>query len=390
MIYQAIVVGAGPAGSAAAITLARAGISVLLLDRDSFPRDKTCGDLIGSQALQLTYRLGVPRESFTIFPPLRGFALHTANNQVKQPPPDAARGLEARVVPRIVFDTILVHQALRLGVTFRQLKVTAVLRHPGDPVLSVRGIAGDETITCSARILIGADGWNSLVARSIGPGFKNTAGPHSIGIATRAYVTRPAGNDGRIHFYFTHEIQPGYGWFFPIDSWHANVGLGMLITPDQRPDCAQMLRQRLTHLLHAPDSPARPLLDGVASITAIRTWPLALGWVPRRLVADGVLLAGDAAAFISPLTGAGIFNAMRSGILAAQVAAAALRAGDCSAAALATYERLCRRILQPRLRIEATAQRILAAPARLNLLGAMLRALPALDHLTTRIIFNLG
>jgi geranylgeranyl reductase family protein len=389
-VYDAIIVGAGPAGSAAAITLARAGISALLLDRDDFPRDKTCGDLIGSQALRLAYELGVPRDAFAAFPPLRGFALHTADDCVKQSQASAARQLEARVVPRLVFDATLVRQAQTQGATFRRLKVTAVLREPNGAVAGVAGIADGAAVTCAARVVIGADGWNSAVARSIGLGFKNVAGPRSTGIATRAYVTRPAGNDGRMHFYFTRATQPGYGWVFPIDGQRANVGLGMLVTPENRRDQTRLLATLFSRFVQAPDSPAWPLLEGMKAIDGIRTWPLALGWVSRRFVADGVLLAGDAASLISPLTGAGIFNALRSGVLAAAAAAQALRAGDCAAAALAAYEQRLRRALQPRLRLEEMAQRVLAAPACMNLLGGALRALPGLDHLSTQVMFNLG
>jgi len=389
MLYDAIIVGAGPAGSVAAMTLARAGRPVLLVDRDDFPRDKTCGDLIGSQALRLAYTLGVPRDALADFPPLRGFALHTADHRIKQSQPHAADGLEARVIPRVVFDALLVRQALAAGATFRRLAVTTVLRNAGSMVTGVTGMVNGTSVTCTGRVVIGADGWGSIVARSMVPQIRAPTSPRRVGIATRAYVTCPAGNDGRMHVYFTRETQPGYGWIFPIDGQHANVGLGMLVHTRNSGNRAH-LHALFERFLYAPDSPARPLLDGAAAITGARTWPLALGWQPRQRVADGALLVGDAAALVSPLTGAGIFNAMRSGLLAAHAVLAALHTGDCSAVSLASYERWCRRVLRPRLRLEEGAQRLLAAPARMDLFSAMLRALPGLDYWSTKLMFNLG
>jgi geranylgeranyl reductase family protein len=372
-VHDVIVVGGGPAGSAAAIGLRRAGASVLLLERQEMPRDKPCGDILGTQALSLVAELGLDRRALDPFPPLRGFALHVAG---RRPKVSRERDLASapRVVPRKILDAALIDLAVRAGAELRQARVDQVLQH-GETIVT-RSRSGDH----ESRLVIGADGWGSVVARSLFE--ERHAG--QTGLAGRAYVHDPRGFEGLMRVFYSEETRPGYGWLFPIDRTHANVGVGVL-----RSD-GHALPALFRHFLEDPGSPLLNLLGDGASVDSERTWPLALGWTARRRAAGRALLAGDAASLVGPLTGAGIHSAIRSGLMAARSAAAALAAPASTAFHLAAYERDCARWFRPRLGLERLIQRGLAAPAGLGALSALFTASPRLDALWTHLLFSLG
>lgn len=372
-MHDVIVVGGGPAGSAAAIALRRAGASVLVLERQQMPRDKPCGDILGTQALGLIAALGLDPRTLAPFPPLKGFALHVAGRRPKVSR-EADFAPAPRVVPRKILDAALMELAVRAGAELREAKVDEVFQQ-GETIVT-RTRAGDH----QARLVIGADGWGSVVARSL------FAERHSgqTGLAGRAYVHDPRGFEGLMRVFYSEETRPGYGWLFPIDRTHANVGVGVLRSDGHR------LPGLFRRFLEDPGSPLLSLLGDGASLDSERTWPLALGWTGRRRAGGRALLAGDAASLVGPLTGAGIHSAIRSGFMAGRSAAAALATPEDRAFHLAAYERACARWFRPRLRFERLLQRGLAAPYGLSALSALFAASPQLDALWTRLLFSLG
>jgi geranylgeranyl reductase family protein len=290
--WDVIVVGAGPAGSAAALTAlqARPGARVLLLDKAAFPRDKACGDGIAPHALEELARLGLP-DLFADAVPIPALRLEAPSGTA------AAGALQAptRVIPRTVFDARLVDAAVARGAVLRRSRVR-MLTQGRDQVL-----VNDSD---RAPVVVAADGANSTVRRllEIPP-----SPPQHTGVAVRGYAS-----DGRYpleqRIVIDDRAWPSYAWAFPVGDGTVNVGFGLL--RDGFVGGKAELHGRLAELL--PDLPADP--------DTLRAHHLPLSPARPDPARGRVLLAGDAASLINPLTGEGIYYALLSGRLAANAA----------------------------------------------------------------------
>ncbi|HVQ94582.1 MAG TPA: geranylgeranyl reductase family protein [Mycobacteriales bacterium] len=297
-VWDLVVVGGGPAGSAAALRARqlRADARVLLLDRAEFPRDKSCGDGIAAHGRDELALLGVPDLIADYKPVDRLRVISPGGNAV------AARAARPNhVVPRKVFDARLVAAAVDRGVELRKHRVRQVSQVNGTVLL-------DGTI--AARVVLGADGAGSVIRRQLG--LPATADKHTA-LAVRGYADVPPDDDHAQFIAMQAAGWPAYAWSFPIGDGTANVGFGMLLPrlkATGRPG-REVLHGRLAELL--PDRPAHDLLAHHLPLSPGRPRP----------GAGRVLLAGDAASLINPLTGEGIYYALLSGRLAAEAALAA-------------------------------------------------------------------
>jgi geranylgeranyl reductase family protein len=389
-LYDAVVIGAGPAGSAAAIALGRAGQRSLLLDRSAFPRDKPCGDLIGARAMTAAIRLGVPRAALDEFERIEGALVTSGVGALDLSPGSPVGRLllthsDARVVPRIVFDHLLVQSALDHGARFRHATVREV-GHWQDGMRVIRAETDSGPVEIAARAVVIAGGYGCRVARDVAPRDREDGPPR--GIATRGYFRKVSCPPDRIAFSLDRWLLPGYGWVFPLPDGRANVGVGALVSADDEP------REQLQELWHRftrdPASPAAGWLRDALPEGRPRTWPLDLGPRRRRLVADGLLVAGETAGLVGPLTGAGIAFALESGELAGQALADALTAGDLSQDRLNPYGQAIRSRYAPWLRAELLAQRFLSDPQRTKRFFSMVRPLPMTGVLGARLLLHLG
>src|SRR4051812_36228577 len=294
------IVGAGPAGAAAALAVlaARPGARVALLDRAAFPRDKTCGDGVAPQVLDVLARLGV-RSLLDDWPTVDRLELG-------YPGGAWLRGFVAQpnyVVPRAVLDARIAEAAVARGAQLLRRRVRTL--HRDGSGLVAAGVR--------APIVVGADGASSAVRSFLAP----PGGGHTA-IALRGYApVRPELGSAQVIAFDPEGAWPAYAWSFPIGDGRANVGYGEIL-PAQGPGPT---RKHLTERLDT-------LLPGVsAGGTAWRGPPLPLSTTRWRQPDGPVLLAGDALGLVNPLTGEGIHAAVLSGAYAGLAAAAALRAG---------------------------------------------------------------
>ena len=292
--WDLVVVGGGPAGSAAALAarLRRPDARVLLLDRSDFPRDKACGDGIAAHGRDELAKLGVPDLIADYKPTTRLSVVSPGGATVS-----ATVARPNHVVPRKVFDTRLVDAARAQGVEVRRHKVRALTQHGG--TVDVDGIR--------ARAVVAADGAGSTVRRLLG--VPMSAQRHTA-IAVRGYADLPPGSeraDGVQFIAMQKHGWPAYAWSFPIGDGTTNIGFGLMLPRLRaagRPG-KEVLHGRLAALL--PDLSGRDLLA--------HHLPLSTGR-PATPGRGRVLLAGDAASLINPLTGEGIYYALLSGRLA--------------------------------------------------------------------------
>jgi geranylgeranyl reductase family protein len=294
------IVGAGPAGAAAAIgaLAARRDLSVVLLDRAEFPRDKPCGDGIAPHALEALADHGVTG-LIDDWAPVHRLRLERGQTSVSR-----RMRRPARVVPRTVFDARLLEAAVAHGAEL-QIRRVRSLDATSD------GVRLDDALT--ARVVIGADGAHSVVARAVGrPASGGTA------FALRGYAPTPPERTGEQVIVFGDTRQPSYAWSFDRGDGQANVGYGELIgqsrSAGQPPPSRQLLLEQLERLLPGSTDGGRDWRGHHLPLTSPRWRP-----APGR-----VLLAGDAASLINPLTGEGIYYAVLTGLLAGRSAAVAI------------------------------------------------------------------
>ncbi|WFE38433.1 geranylgeranyl reductase family protein [Micromonospora sp. WMMD998] len=309
-VWDVVVVGAGPAGAAAAIAARRAGAErVLLLDRYDFPRDKACGDGIAAHALDVLAELGVTGA-------VDGYAPLPALRLVGPGGGTVARALPrpAYTVPRRVFDARLVRAAVEAGAELRRHTVRRVEVGAGRVVLD-----GE----LAARAVVGADGAGSVLRRTLG----HQVNPdRHLALAIRGYAPTPPDRPGLAappappvppdppeQLIVTSAARwPAYAWVFPIGDGRANVGYGEVLRGE--PLTRAHLLDRMAALLPGVDP---------GTVTDLRAHHLPLSTHRPAPGRGRVLLAGDALSLINPFTGEGIFYALRSGALAGTAAAGA-------------------------------------------------------------------
>ncbi|WP_165969021.1 geranylgeranyl reductase family protein [Actinomadura sp. KC06] len=322
------VVGAGPAGAAAAYHLARSGRTVALLERAAFPRDKSCGDAVTRAGVGLLEEMGVTEDLSA--------AREIGALRVSMGPAGSRRTREFRygtgardgrfglVVTRAVLDAAIVRRAVRAGARlYERADVRRLVKTEGVVTgIEFTGPRGPGTMR--ARVVVAADGALSRIARQAGlAGTSRT----SLGRALRAYFTGVDDLDDSLRLFMplvgspNGGVLPAYGWMFPVGGRVANVGVGLL---ERRSDV------RLDDLFRRFVGELRTSFPGFTDARRTnppRAAPLRVDFDPRRCWAPGIVLVGEAAGLVNPGTGEGISFALESGKIAAGVIDDRLRAG---------------------------------------------------------------
>ncbi len=330
--WDVVIVGAGPAGAAAAAAALTSEPSarVLLLDRQRFPRDKPCGDGIAAESFDVLGALGFDLDTVLQgYPPIDRLRLTAPGGAVAE----RRMARPVRTIPRHVFDARLVADVVSRGAVLRHHQVRTIEQ-------DADGVMVDGRVR--ARVVVGADGAESVVRRVTAVAAPGAGSRPQIALAIRGYSVALPGQGRTQWITMGGRHWPAYAWSFPIGDGTANVGYGELI--DRSPLARSVMLQRMSELL--------PGLDRPAQLRAHRL-PLSPGRPP---IADGrILLAGDALSLINPLSGEGIFYALRSGGLAGQAAGAGGGAGG-------FYRDQIERTLGAHFRSTDMAARLVRAP----------------------------
>lgn len=310
MIHDVIVVGSGPGGAIAASVLRRRGRSVLLVDRSSFPRDKTCGDGMPATTLKRLKDMDIPFQPTSFeHQRIEGIYLesYTRRSIVV---PEVPSSTYSMVAPRFGFDNFLHQHALACGVQFEVMDVVEPLLSNGQ-VVGVVERRGGQKLEHEAKVVIAADGASSVIAR----GLKGrVSSPEETALAIRAYgewrgkLPIPP----LVRFYYQRHLAPGYAWIFPVGDGRVNVGLGLFDQSVYKAG-SKSLKEMLAEFLDQ--------MSGEFPIDLIpetvKSWPIPVWISAESRVSHGAYFIGDAGRFADALTGGGIFPAIVTGQLAA-------------------------------------------------------------------------
>jgi geranylgeranyl reductase family protein len=338
---EVLIIGAGPAGCAAGITLARAGVDVCVVDRASFPRPKTCGDALSNRAVALVRSLGagarLDRDPHALV--RRAAAVFPGDLRVVR---DYAE--PGWIVPRLTLDDGLREALESSGARLQQRVQVRALELVGN---RVERIVGDDFVW-RAPIVIAADGPSSVAWTALA---RSKPRGRSLAMATTAYfdnVAFPVGPEVADH-YFERDLPLGYGWVFPAVAGLSNVGVY------QREDAHRRAGRRLPTVLDEFVARHPERFANAKQVGPMRSWPLPVGDV-GPLASRGILLVGDAGGFVDPLSGEGIFQALFTGQQAGSIAAAAVAAGGLDDALARRYERTCAKAILHTNRARARVQ----------------------------------
>jgi geranylgeranyl reductase family protein len=313
-----LVVGAGPAGAAAAAWVARNGADVLLADAATFPRDKPCGDGLTPRAVHELRHLGL--EDW-----LRGLAVNRGlraagfGQTLYLPWPGGSLPVHGGAVPRTVLDATIRDVAIASGAKPLDGLRAVDVDWDGGRVAAVRMRRGADSVTVRCRRLVVADGARSQLGRRLGRTWhRDTA----YGVAARGYVDSARSDDPWISSHLElrgteGDVLSGYGWVFPLGGGQVNIGVGTLATAARPAEVnlrmlldhyARLRRDdwRLTGPVRAPASALLPMGGAVSGVAGPN-------WV----------LVGDAAGCVNPLNGEGIDYGLETGRLAAELLAGA-------------------------------------------------------------------
>lgn len=322
-----LVIGAGPAGSTAAKHAAINGARVIVIDKKSeIGTPKRCAEGVSKDGLK---KLGIELSPRWIAKEATGVRMVSPNGTAVNLTEDKVKLPEAGyILERKVFDKHMAMDAGRAGAKIMVKTLATGLRREEDQVVVTVENMGQE-LEIKAKIVIAADGPESRVGRWAG--LKTALKPKNMESCAQFEMAGvEMAEPDCIEFHFGSVAPGGYAWIFPKGDDIANVGLGVLTTITDK--------TAYQHLLEFVES--NPATQNAQPVE-LNIGGDPVGGLLKKKVADNVLVTGDAASMVNPLTGGGIISGMLGGRIAGQVAAQAVSDGDYSHKNLKIYEKLC-------------------------------------------------
>jgi flavin-dependent dehydrogenase len=369
--YDVAIVGAGPAGSASAILLARAGWWVTLIDRSTFPRDKPCAEYLSPAAEPLLTKLGVMERLEATRPArLRGFRIFAPNGGMIQGDFAATRDAEGKslfetglAIPRLRLDATLVEAARVAGAEIHENWRLAQLAREGD-VWRLTPVGEGRPIF--ARLLLAADGVHSTVARRLG--LHETSRMRKVALVAHMRGIAGMGEYGEMHV-----AGRRYVGIAPLEPPEVGDLCNVAMVVDEARDGRKLAGRPERFLLEALET--FPKLHGRLEQSTVTRRTLTISRInvrAKRLSDEGLLLVGDATGYYDPFTGEGIYRALHGAQLASEVALEALAKDDLSAATLARYDQLYHETFKGKRLVEMIIQSAVQAPPLMDHLARIL------------------
>ena len=341
--FKVAIVGAGPAGSAATLYLKKEGIDCALIDKAVFPRDKSCGDGIPLKSIKLLEELGITeKELFAGGYRIGGMSVYAPSGAVMHFG-RATAGSETKsgCIPRTYFDNLLFQKAKTAAAeVYEGYKLTALLKTENGYQLKLQNTQNGSQADIETDLLIGADGAGSITARK--SGLLVVKDENSFEGLRRYYSGKKFEN--RVQIFYDKRILPGYVWIFPVGENKANIGI---MAPRRKMRKNQTGLRRVFDEILQTNKNVKEALSEAEPVSQVRGAMLPLGNAPGKRADDHLMLIGDAAAFINPLTGGGIYFALQSAKAAVRIGAQALQKGSTKKENLYEYEHWYKNTLAP-------------------------------------------
>ena len=337
-MYDAIIVGAGPAGSSAAIYCNKLGLNTLLLDKSIFPRDKICGDALSGKSVKILEELdllqGLDKLNGAIVnriifgnPNHSECELHLNKSLNKR---HISHGF---VIPRKIFDNYLFKKASDVSNVVSGFKVDDLI-YDKSQVVGVKGKSNKGVQKkYFGNIVLGADGPYSIVSRKTGL-YNSDMNYTAVGL--RCYYENVEDLTDQIELHYVNETIPGYFWIFPAGNKKANIGVGLLKSRAKKKK--YNLQQIMNQVINSKNFKHR--FKNSNALEKPKGWNLPFGNTKRENHGNGFLLLGDAAGLVDPFTGEGIGNAMESGKIAADIVLKAKKINNFSNQILSEYDKV--------------------------------------------------
>lgn len=358
-----IIIGAGPAGAGTSFFLTKYGIPHIVIEKETFPRDKVCGDACSGKTALVINRanpewLAEIRDNESSFTPSWGITFVAPNGKALDIPFSPKRTPETKApgftVPRLVFDNFLFQKMPSPYCTiFQNAKVNSI-EHSANTV-SVNMACDGKEYKITGPVIVGADGDKGMVRKKF---LSENTSPKAYAVGLRAYYKGVSGMhpENFIELHFLPEVLPGYLWIFPMPGGMANVGVGIL-SEQIRKKKINLREQMLNAIKNNPQ--IGPRFANAQLTDKIQGWGLPLAMERQPLSGDNFMLTGDAACLIDPFSGEGIGNALYSGMLAAAAIQQAMAQNDFSATFLKeAYDGVVYQRLGDEFKISSTLQRL--------------------------------